>query len=421
MKRVVLVAGVVYPQPTPPGKIALLFADILKEEFYVSIVFMQTTLKETNGRKIDGIEYFSVFGLRLFLETFFKIRSEKAKNKYAKKLLGLLILSMKAIGRVQSMVLFPNNLRWHYLKSYRKLLRLDKDQEIDIVFSVCSPFSAHLAGKKFKKKSPNIKWITYTVDPFAISERLNNIALFKYCKNKKNLQIEKQVYKEADFNLVSEEVYENDAKIFSGMEYKTTQLPYVLVKATGKENGFFRKNKLNLLYAGRFYRDIRNPEFLLRSFLGIRNENFLLHLFSTSDCEELIDKYIEQSEGRIIKHSPVSSSEVSNYLISADILINVGNSVPEFKPSKTFEYISTGKPIVNFFRNNLLDEELNHYPLCVQVNEDSLSIAESSQLIESFCIANKGLVIEWTELEKRYEKNTQENIKKILFSVIHHG
>lgn len=417
MKRVVMVTGVVYPQPSPPGKIALHFANILKEKFNVSIIFMQTTLNETNGYKTNGIEYYSVFGLRLFFEVFFRTKSEKTKSKFAQKLLGFLVLSMRAIGRVESMFLFPNNLRWHYIKSYKKLLKLNEEQRIDAVFSICSPFSAHLAAKKFKKRNPQIQWITYTVDPFAISERLNNIALFKYFKDKKNLFVEKQVYQEADYNLVSEEVYKSEAKAFSGLEYKTKQLPYLLIKPAEPENRFFSRSKFNLLYAGRFYKDIRNPEFMFQSFLNIKDKSFLLHLFSMSDCKELIDKYIEKSNGRIINYPPVSISEISQLLMSADILISIGNSVPEFKPSKTFEYISTGKPIINFYRNDLIDDSLAHYPLSLQINEDTIDIAESSLKMESFCIEKKGAILDWIEVNRLYKKHSIENIKETLFSV----
>ena len=34
----------------------------------------------------------------------------------------------------------------------------------------------------------------------------------------------------------------------------------------------------------------------------------------------------------------------------ADILVNIGNSIDNQMPSKIFEYISTGKPILNFYK-----------------------------------------------------------------------
>ncbi len=63
-----------------------------------------------------------------------------------------------------------------------------------------------------------------------------------------------------------------------------------------------------------------------------------------------LTKYVKKAGGRIIKHGLVDTNEIKTVLADADILVNVGNAVAEVKPSKTFEYISTGKPIVNFYQ-----------------------------------------------------------------------
>ncbi len=316
------------------------------------------------------------------------------------------------------MIIFPNNLRWHYRKAYKKLIQLHEEEEIECIFSLCSPFSAHLAAKDFKKRFKDVHWVTYTVDPFATSERLNDIALCPNYKNKKNEIIERQVYQQADINFVSEEIYETEKALLKDMENKTIPLPYTLKKPFGNKREYFSKNKINILYAGRFYKDLRNPEYFLNSFLNINNENIILHLYSVSNCEDLIDSIIKESRGRIIKHPQVSVDEINNILLDADILINVGNSVPEFKPSKTFEYVSTGKPVINFYRNGLIDETLNYFPLAIQINEDKMSLKESSRLIETFCFMNKGKMVEWVEIEKIYQKHSYSNIKNALLSAI---
>jgi glycosyltransferase involved in cell wall biosynthesis len=418
MKKVVMLSGVVYPNASPPGKIALEYADMIKDRFDVSIVFMQTSLSSTNGKSINGIKYYSVFGLRLFIETFFFNKAEKSIYGPLKKIFRILVLLMKMIGRLESMLIFPNNLRWHYKKAYKKLIQLNKEEKIDCIFSLCSPFSAHLAAKDFKKKFPEVHWVTYTVDPFATSERLNDIALFSIYKNKNNLVVERQVYQEADINLVSEEIYETEKVLLKDLEDKTIPLPYTLKRPVGNNKEYFPKNKINLLYAGRFYKDLRNPENFLNSFLRIKNENILLHLYSASNCEDLVDEMIEKSNGRIIKHPQVSVVEINNILLDADILVNIGNSIGEFKPSKVFEYIATGKPVINFYRNGLIDETFSHFPLAIQINEDTMSLKESSGLVETFSLTNKNKTVEWNEIEKIYKKHSYSNIQNIILSSI---
>lgn len=416
MKRLVIIAGIVYPDPTPPGKIALQFAEVLKKHFDVSMIIMQSSLVQIDNEEINGIKLYSVFGLRYFLELWFQNIFNNTKYLPIKKLSKLSVILLKGIGRIQSMVIFPNNLRWYYKGTLRKLKKLNSEQKIDVIFSICSPFPAHMAAQKFKEMNKEVKWVTYTVDPYATSERLNNIALFQKYRNNYNLKFESLIYSKSDYNLVSEEVFQFESNLFEEYKHKTTSLPYLLSKPGEKSGNYFEKTKVNLVFAGRFYEDIRNPDFLLASFLKISDNSIQLHLFSQSNCEHIVDQYINISGGRIIKHPLVSIDEVLNVLLDADVLINVGNSNSSFKPSKTFEYISTGKPIINFYRNNNFDEVLLKYPLAIQINENEQTHLESSRQIEEFCLKNNGKSLRWEEIESIYPFHSSTSFNSILMN-----
>ena len=152
-KKIVIVSGIVVPNPSPPGKITLQFAKMLRPEFDVSIVCMRTNGPELNGELIDGIQFYTVTGLRFRLENYFLSRNKKT-----------LVLFMKALGRLQRIIRLHGNLQWFYRKSYNKLVELYNENEFDFVFSICMPFQAHLAGYKFKLLNSSTKHITFTVD-----------------------------------------------------------------------------------------------------------------------------------------------------------------------------------------------------------------------------------------------------------------
>lgn len=420
MKKLVIIAGVVYPEPSPPGKIALQFANILKNDYNITMVIMQTSLNKVDNVDMSNIKFYSVFGLRLYIENFFLNKYSKTRFYPIKLFCKLGVIILKSIGRMQNMLLFPNNLRWYYKGALRKLLKINKIEKIDIIFSICYPFSAHLAALKFKQKNKNVKWITYTVDPYSTSERLNNIALFPKYRNKYNSSYEHYIYSKSDYNLVSEEIFQTESTIINRFKFKTSSIPYLLSEPQKKSISFLDKSYINLIFAGRFYKDIRNPIFLLSSFLNVNNNSIILHLFSQSNCEVIIDEYIKKANGRIIKHNYVSQKEIMSVLVDADILINVGNSTSSFKPSKIFEYISTGKPIINFYRNNNLDDVLIKYPNSLQINEDEKTHHESAKLIEHFCLSQKGKYLEWNKIEEIYPLNSSKNIKNILMKALNY-
>jgi hypothetical protein len=416
MKRLVIIAGIVYPESTPPGKIAMQFAEVLKKKFDVSMIIMQSSLLQLDGKEHNGIKLFSVLGLRYFLELWFQNKFNNTKYFFMRKVSKYAVIFLKVLGRIQNMVIFPNNLQWYYKGALRKLIYLNNQKKIDVIFSICNPFPAHMAAMKFKENNIDVRWVTYTVDPYATSERLNNIALLPKYRNKYNTEYESMVYSIADYNLVSEEVYQFESNLFCDFKHKTKSLPYLIFKPEKKSKNYFDNSKINLVYTGRFYKDIRNPDYFLESISKIYNNSIQMHLFSQSNCENIIDMHINNSGGRIVKHPLVSANEVINVLLDANILINIGNSNSSFKPSKIFEYISTGKPIINFYRNNNLDEVLLKYPLALQINEDTKTPIESAQIIEDFCLKAIGNELRWEEIEALYPLNSSINITSILLN-----
>lgn len=417
MKHLVLVAGIYYPQPSPTGRCASQYVSLLKDNYHVDVIFIQSGLEKIYGVNFCGETLYGLSNWRLLTERWFAEKSRKAPPGILKNVLHIGIAAMKFVGRIQSMIFFPNNLRWFYKKAYEELKRIHNKNKIDVVFTVNSPFSAHLAGEAFKNNFPDVRWVTYTVDPFYSSYKIGRKILNK--NNRKALSAEQKVLINADANLLSEEIYENGTELYASFKNKTVPLPYMLPHIDRQaETLLFDLDKINLVYAGRFYYDIRNPEYLLKTVINTKNEDLILHLYASSDCEELINKYVKQSSGRIIRHDLVEQNKIRSVLNSADILVSVGNSIPEFKPSKTFEYISTGKPIINFCRNKLLDTNLDTYPLAVQIDEDSSSIADSSVIMEKFSVESKGKNVDSKEIEHIYKKYSGSNIRSILYTAM---
>lgn len=395
-RKVVIVSGIVYPNPSPPGKITLQYANMLKIEYDVSIICMQTTGPKLNGAVIDGISYFTVSGVRFWLENYFIKRNH-----------FLLVSLMKAIGRLQRLFNLHGNLKWFYCKSYKRLIDIHNQKGVDYVFSICMPFQSHLAGIKFKSKFPHIKHVTYTVDSFV---KGNNFVGYRLSKA---LALEKSVYINADYNLVSEEIYNFEFNKLESLKSRFVSIPYLLENLQEKGyKPFFDKDKINLVYAGNFYKEIRNPEIMLNTLLKVCDNRIRLHLFSGGECEDIVESYVKKSDGRFIKYPQVAHKDMISILNDADIMINVSNNVKEFQPSKTFEYISLGKPIVNFYVDGHKDELLAKFPVSLQFsNQDS-----NLNLIKEFILSNHGVQIKFSEIEKLFNRHGYLSVQNILLT-----
>ena len=134
----------------------------------------------------------------------------------------------------------------------------------------------------------------------------------------------------------------------------------------------------------------------------------------------MIDNYINKSNGRIIRHLQVEPFMVPDILLNADILISVGNSSEAFKPSKIFEYISTGKPIVHFYQQEYFDLTLNKYPLSLQLSQNCDNEKLNMNKMYDFCFCSKGQSIGEEIINEIFNNHSKSYVESILLDGLHH-
>ncbi|MBQ9427959.1 MAG: glycosyltransferase [Clostridia bacterium] len=123
-----------------------------------------------------------------------------------------------------------------------------------------------------------------------------------------------------------------------------------------------------LVYAGSFYADIRNPEKVLSFLRCIRGTGQRLHLYSWG-CEDVIDRYKNDFGDNLVLHGRQDITVAHEALAKADVLVNISNDDDKAVPGKIIEYFSYGKPIVNFYfrKDDPAMEEYQKYPTILNV------------------------------------------------------
>ena len=215
--------------------------------------------------------------------------------------------------------------------------RLSIDQDTDAVISLSTPFMNILAISKYvKKHGKNFVTIADSGDPFYYSKQSSKAPWFYY--------VEKDAYKAYDYLTIPTE---NAIPLYSPLidEKKIRIVPQG-----------FRMDNLNLYkgefdgpirmaYAGVFYWDIRNPEFLF-SYLNGLQVDFELNLFMRNRdalVDELLEKYPNVKDRVIIKSLP--HDELIYELSRMHFLINIENKSNTQMPSKLIDYGMTSRPI----------------------------------------------------------------------------
>lgn len=386
-KHLAVICGIFYPEPSPTGLCAGRFSELLLTDYEIDLICISSNgLSETAVLK-NGITVHTLAGTRL--------SKEKAASGLTKKILHF-------AGSAQLKLFFLGNLSWYRKAAKACLEKINSDYPLDAVFSICSPFSAHYAAMDFKSKYPSVHWCAYTVDPYSTENRIRAVT----CSLKKLKNKERYVLSKPDSLLLSEEVYESRKDLYENRP-DCRPLPYILPERElpeGKRR-FFKAEDINCVYAGSFYKDIRNPEEMLKTFAALKDARIKLHLFSAG-CEELVERYVGECPN-IILHSRIPHADIPALYRDADILVEVSNNVAEFLPSKTYEYIATGKPILSFGNGN---KALEAYPLALSIS----TAADSGKSAKEFILKNKGSVLSEKEIRDIYRKHTAPVVKQIL-------
>ena len=198
----------------------------------------------------------------------------------------------------------------------------------------------------------------------------------------------------------------------------TVSFPHVGNNKTqdGKIDLEFRPEKINLLFCGALFADVRSPDCFLEVVKRL-DERFTV-TFMGRNCPEFWENYAVETKAsvRVLPAQPYAAA--LNAMYHADILVNIGNNMLVHMPSKTLDYINTGKPIVNFhkFKNCPTLHYTHRYPLCLNMYEPEMTGAEAAERFVRFCELQKGNSVPREEIDRLFADCRAETIADQILS-----
>lgn len=311
------------------------------------------------------------------------------KKRYNNNLINFCFTILKKITTVflfligNKFFLETRYIGWSKRKSSKLCRELHKNKKYDLVMSVTLPFKSNKIAYDFAKKE-NVKWYIFSFDPFS-ENFVENDTKIKQIFSKR---VEKKYFSYADKLLLTPELINFYKKTnYSQFESKMFEVSYATLNyfdVASSKFDFYGKD-IVCVYSGRLYKDIRNPAPMLKVFSAIKD----IDLFVITDYEE--NKF-----NRVIaENSNIHRLNMGNFeygisaVQSANILINIGNTVPYQVPGKIFELMSTGKPIIHFSLGEADQaiKYLSRYPLCLIIDSNNIN-DEIINRIELFCKEN---------------------------------
>lgn len=403
--HIVFLTSQFFPTPSPNGLFTKQYCDMLKDGNSLTVVCLQNDKNILDGELSDGISMYSVTSPGNNLQQKIDSAASRTEPMSAHMFHKALQLLYKPIRGFRSLFFYPSGLNWHVKKAYSCIEKINNRDPIDCVCAISAPFSSFIAGMHWKNKHKAARLLTFSLDTYTTGLVRNRNLLIRLLWERYSVRMERKIFAAADFNFITIGI-KNDAASFKCYPPEKTQvLPNLIsfpeAEAEAKED----MNRLVFMYCGGFYKKIRNPKYMLDAFLLSDDLDYRLDLYINSACQKTVDCAIEKSGGKFIRHAYLSAEEIQKEMCKADFLIDLGNDLAGATPSKTFQYIATGRPIILFAPDRYRSDALERYPLSLIIDQSKHSAKEASGTIRSFCLANRGKRLSAEEIKSLYPEH----------------
>lgn len=288
--------------------------------------------------------------------------------------------------------------------------RICREGSVDCLIPVYTQLEALAAAKSLKNRHPELRYVPWFLDSLSGGYGLR---VFTPEQNRnRGLAWERKLLDTADAVLVMESSRRHHETYSAGESYygrlRYFDLPLLRRRVPGPETPLMGSGCRKLVYVGTLPRGIRSPEYLLAV---LRHLDAGYHLWFIGDRDCAVLNAAARTEPRIHVMGPVDHHTALGYEAQADILVNLGSRNPSMTPSKIFEYMSFGKPILSLSASpaDPCREYLCRYPLALNLEEGEDPALSAARLTE-FAEKTAGACVAEALIRSRFSRNTPEDL-----------
>ncbi|SHJ79140.1 Glycosyltransferase involved in cell wall bisynthesis [Clostridium amylolyticum] len=418
--KIVFLTSSYYPFFSAIGKCVYNLVNELKNENEIIVISNMTTINLSNevyfeGQKIVRIRTSSMMSRD-------RILAQNTNNKIA-TLINKTRLYLLRIAGYLRIIISKHTIEKPLVKEYfDALLSVDN---VDLIIPTCYPFEAVVAAQEYKDKiNRKVQIIPFLFDKFADSPTLHRNQLNKKAKYKYNLLLEEQMIKSSTKVLYVDSWLQKMKEHFSQYDEKLIHVEHPLIidhfSGIAITNEVANDDYIEITYTGVLDKAVRPVSTTLKIISKIikKNNKFRFHFYVLGNGIDEVNYYNKEYPDNIINHGQVESNLALSKIKQSDILLSIGNTDTTLIPSKIFEYMSSGKPIIHFYHSDddrvismLKDYEIGY---CIDQNKEIMD-SEISSLIE-FCISKKTHKKTFEEVQKIFYKANPNYISNIILN-----
>lgn len=290
--------------------------------------------------------------------------------------------------------------------------------QIDTLVCINYPIENLIAGLKVKEYNPKIELIAYMLDP--LSAGINPRFLPSVLCIARKRRWETRIFKKYDRIILMESSRSHYQKypLLKKIQKKAVFSDIPLM--ANKELSFSKipeSKTIRICYAGTMGEGIRTPYAFLKMMKFIKNLSVEILFVGKNLCKREIKEFA--TDNITIKElGCLEHKETLDLIKEADFLLNLGNVQTTLVPSKIFEYMSFGKPIIStyLYEDDSSLPYLSKYPNLHLFDEKSTDLEYQAKCMREFLESARGRRIEYSDIVGLYYNNTPECFCNILES-----
>ncbi|MGN0976072.1 MAG: hypothetical protein ACI4OL_08705 [Gemmiger sp.] len=179
---------------------------------------------------------------------------------------------------------------------------------------------------------------------------------------------------------------------------------------------------LRVVFCGNLHPEIRSPAFALELFAALDLPGLTLTM-AGGGWEPFVrerDAARAAMGDALVLPGPVPPAEARRLLLEADVLLSIGNTVDNQMPSKVFEYIGVGKPVLHLAA---IDTDpalpvLRRYPPARILREADGSTPETVAELRRWLRESAGRTLPFSQVEALYPEYTPAAVAEKFLKVV---
>lgn len=417
--KIVFITSSYYPYFSAIGKCINNLVNELKKEHELIVISNMTTINLQNQVVFDDHKIIRVRTKSMKERD--NILAQNKNTNQLNKVINKIKMQLLRIHGYLEVVMSRETIHKPLVNEYFKALSTIEDA--DVIIPTCYPFESIIAAQKYKNNiNKNVRIIPFLFDKYSDSPTLHRSKINKILKYKRHLSLEKEMIKDSEKILYVDSWVYQMKKNFANYSQKSSHVEHPLIIDSFSEyyieNDNVDSNYIDIVYTGVIDKKVRPPFETLKiiSRMIEKNNRLRFHFYVLGNCVNKINSYQMKYPNNIFNHGQVKSEVALSKIMKSNILLSIGNTDISLIPSKIFEYMSCGKPIIHFFNSNQdrVIKMLNDYGLGYCVEQTSNISEEKVNAIVKFCEDNSSNKRTFEEVKRIFYKATPQYISEIL-------